>query len=211
LTPTTTCSPRIDRALRRDTRLLDLALHERRSMAASTPPCASSDSMAARRSLLDPIGHLLDRRTTPPHGSTDPRQPALVHRICCVRSAIVALSSVGSAQRLVAAVGVERLRAAEHRRQACNVDAHDVGVGLLRGQRAAGRLRVEAQLLAPGLGGAEPIAHQPAPTAAAPRGTSRFLEEVVVRVEEERQPRADAFTSRPRRRTPRRRRTRAPA
>ena len=50
-------------------------------------------------------------------------------------------------QRLVAAVAVQRLRAAEHRRQRLDRDADDVVVGLLRGQRAAGGLRVEAQLL----------------------------------------------------------------
>ena len=50
-------------------------------------------------------------------------------------------------QRLVASVAVQRLRSAEHRRQRLNGDAHDVVVGLLSGERAAGRLRVEAQLL----------------------------------------------------------------
>ena len=52
-------------------------------------------------------------------------------------------------QRLVERVGVQRLRAAEHRRQRLQRRAHDVVVRLLRGQRHAGRLRVEAQLPRP--------------------------------------------------------------
>ena len=49
-------------------------------------------------------------------------------------------------QRLVAAVAVQRLRAAQHGGHGLQGHAHDVVVGLLRRQRAAGRLRVEAQL-----------------------------------------------------------------
>ena len=51
-------------------------------------------------------------------------------------------------ERLVAPVAVQRLRAAEHRGQRLERDADDVVVGLLRGQGAARRLGVEAQLLA---------------------------------------------------------------
>ena len=94
-------------------------------------------------------------------------------------------------QRLVAAVAVQRLRAAEHRRQRLQRDADDVVVRLLRGQRAAGGLRVEAQLLRARVGGAEPVAHDARPQP--PRGAELrdLLEEVVVRVEEERQPLAE--------------------
>ena len=49
-------------------------------------------------------------------------------------------------QRLVERVGVQRVGAAEHRRQRLQRGAHDVVVGLLRGERDAGRLAVEAQL-----------------------------------------------------------------
>ena len=52
-------------------------------------------------------------------------------------------------QRLVAAVAVQRLRAAEDGGQRLDGDADDVVVRLLRRERAAGRLRVEAQLLRP--------------------------------------------------------------
>ena len=58
-------------------------------------------------------------------------------------------------QRLVAAVAVQRLRAAEHGGQRLQRDADDVVVGLLRGQRAAGGLRVKAQLLRARAGRAE--------------------------------------------------------
>ena len=50
-------------------------------------------------------------------------------------------------QRLVAPVAVQRLRAAEHRGERLDRDPDDVVVGLLRGQRAARGLGVEAQLL----------------------------------------------------------------
>ena len=94
-------------------------------------------------------------------------------------------------QRLVAAVAVQRLRAAEHRRQRLQRDADDVVVGLLRGQRAAGGLRVKAQLLRARVGRAEPIAHDARPQP--PRGAELrdLLEKIVVRVEEERQPLAE--------------------
>ena len=49
-------------------------------------------------------------------------------------------------QRLVERVGVERVGAAEHRRQRLQRRPDDVVVRLLRGQRHAGRLAVEAQL-----------------------------------------------------------------
>ena len=47
-------------------------------------------------------------------------------------------------QRLVERVGVERVRAAEDAGERLDRRAHDVVVGLLGGQRAAGRLGVEA-------------------------------------------------------------------
>ena len=105
-----------------------------------------------------------------------------------MRKAIVALSSVGRPERLVPAVAVQRLCAAKHRRQRLQRDAHDVVVRLLGGQRAAGGLRVEAQLLRARIGGAEPVAHDARPETPGGAKLGDFLEEVVVRVEEERQP-----------------------
>ena len=48
-------------------------------------------------------------------------------------------------ERLVERVRVQRLRAAAHRRERLDRDADDVVVGLLRRQRRAAGLRVEAQ------------------------------------------------------------------
>ena len=94
-------------------------------------------------------------------------------------------------QRFVLAVAVQRLRAAKHRRQRLQRHAHDVVVGLLRGQRAAGGLRVEAQLLRARIGGAEPVAHDARPQPPRRAELGDLLEEVVVRVEEEREPLAE--------------------
>ena len=70
-------------------------------------------------------------------------------------------------------------------------DADDVVVGLLRGQRAAGGLRVEAQLLRARVGRVEPVAHDARPQPPRRAELRDLLEEVVVRVEEERQPLAE--------------------
>ena len=86
---------------------------------------------------------------------------------------------------------MQRLRAAEHRRQRLKRDAHDVVVGLLSGERAAGRLRVEAQLLRAGIGGAEPLAHDARPQPARGAELGDLLEKIVVGVEEEREPLAE--------------------
>ena len=108
--------------------------------------------------------------------------------ICCVRSAMRARLLGRQRERLVAAVAVQRLRAAEHRGERLQRHAHDVVVRLLRGQRAAGGLRVEAQLLGARVGRAETVAHDPRPQT--PRGAElgNLLEKIVVRVEEEREP-----------------------
>ena len=116
---------------------------------------------------------------------------------CCVRSASRAASSVGSAERLVAAVAVQRLRAAEHGRQRLDGDADDVVVGLLRGERAAGGLGVESHLHGARRRRAEAVAHDVRPQA--PRGAELrdLLDEVVVRREEERQPLAERVDAEP--------------
>ena len=65
--------------------------------------------------------------------------------ICCVRSASVAASFGRQRPGFVERIGVQRLRPAQHRGQRLQRRAHHVVVGLLRGERAAGRLRVKAQ------------------------------------------------------------------
>ena len=114
--------------------------------------------------------------------------PVSAAMICCVRSAMPRGVLGRQRQRLVPAVAVQRLRAAEHRGQRLQRHAHDVVVGLLRGQRAAGRLRVEAQLLRARVGRAEPLAHDARPQPPRRAELRDLLEEIVVGVEEEREP-----------------------
>ena len=76
-------------------------------------------------------------------------------------------------ERLVERVRVQRLRAAADRRERLDRDAHDVVLRLLRGERRAAGLRVEAERVRARVRRAEPVAHDRRPTAAARRGTSR--------------------------------------
>ena len=115
-------------------------------MAASVPPAASIRSSSAARlasislvssSIAYDAADRIDRVGDAALGRDDLLRPQRDARRFLGRQR----------QRLVAAVAVQRLRAAEHRRQRLQRDADDVVVRLLRGQRAAGGLRVEAQLL----------------------------------------------------------------
>ena len=94
-------------------------------------------------------------------------------------------------ERLVVGVGVQRLRAAEHAGERLDRGAHDVVQRLLRGQADAGRLRVEAHLPRARVLRAERLAQLARPDA--PRGAvlGDLLEEVDLRVEEERQARRE--------------------
>ncbi len=96
------------------------------------------------RQILDLAGQLLDRECTAHR----------VHRICHARFVRQNLlraqrqqrrSLRRQRQRLIEGIGVQRLAAAQHRRQRLHGDAHQVVVRLLRRQRRAGRLRVKAQ------------------------------------------------------------------
>ena len=77
----------------------------------------------------------------------------------------------GQRQRLVEAVGVQRLGAAAHRGEALQRHAHDVVLRLLGGQRHAAGLGVEADRLRLRVLRAEALAHDLAPTSGARRGT----------------------------------------
>ena len=66
-------------------------------------------------------------------------------------------------ERFVFAIAMQRLRAAEHRGERLQRDAHDVVVGLLGRQRAARRLGVEAQLLRARISRAEARRHPARP------------------------------------------------
>ena len=94
-------------------------------------------------------------------------------------------------ERLVEAVGVQRLGAAADRGEALQRDAHDVVLRLLGGQRDAAGLGVEAQHRRLRVRRAEALAHDVRPHA--PRGAELrdLLEDVVVAVEEERQARRE--------------------
>ena len=118
----------------------------------------------------------------------------------------------GQRQRLVHAVGVQRLAAAQHRGQRLVGHANQVHLGLLVLQRAAGRLGVEPQLP-----GAFALRAVVVPQPVGPQRAGRavlgdFLEQVVVRVEEEAQPRGELVDRQPAGQASRRRSgTRRPA
>ena len=92
----------------------------------------------------------------------------------------------GQPQRLVHRVGVQRLGAAEHRGQGLQRRAHDVDLGLLRGQGRAGGLGVEAQAAQRRVVDAEALAHDTGPQPARGAELGDLFEEVGVAVEEER-------------------------
>src|SRR6185312_10565551 len=93
----------------------------------------------------------------------------------------------GQRQRLVHRVGVQRLRAAEHRGHRLIRDAHDVVHRLLRGERHTGCLRVESHDQRARILRAEALLEMPRPDAS--RGTQLrdLLEEIIMDVPEERQ------------------------
>jgi acetyltransferase-like isoleucine patch superfamily enzyme len=76
-------------------------------------------------------------------------------------------------ERLVHRVGVQRLRAAEHRGERLDRRAHDVVQRLLRGERHAGGLRVEAHQPRARVLRAVALAQPRAPRSGARRGTWR--------------------------------------
>ena len=97
----------------------------------------------------------------------------------------------GQRQGLVEGVGVQAVGAAEDGGERLDGGADDVVVGLLRGERDPGGLRVEAQPLGlVGLGAVD-VAHPAGPDAAGRAELGDLLEEVEVAVEEERQARGE--------------------
>ena len=93
---------------------------------------------------------------------------------------------------------MQRLRPAEHCRHRLYGHPDDVVVGLLRSQRAACRLGVEAQLLRARVGGAEPVAHDVRPQTPRRPELGDLFEKIVVTVEEERQALSQAVDVEPR-------------
>ena len=91
----------------------------------------------------------------------------------------------GQGQRFIHRVGMQGLCAAHDGRQGLNRDAHDVVLRLLRGQADAGRLRMETQHPGAWVLGAIFFPQDARPDAAAGAIFGDFLEEVIVRIEEE--------------------------
>ena len=97
----------------------------------------------------------------------------------------------GQRPSLVERIRVQRLRAAQHRRERLQGGADDIVVRLLRGERAAGGLRVETQSPGACVLRSEALAHRLVPDAARGAIFGDFLEEIAVRVEEERKARRE--------------------
>ena len=91
-------------------------------------------------------------------------------------------------ERLILAVAMKRLRAAEHRGERLQRDTDNIVVGLLRRQRASRGLRMKAELLRARIGRAEPVGHASRPEPPRRAEFRNLLEKIVVRVEEERDP-----------------------
>src|SRR5258708_11930234 len=98
--------------------------------------------------------------------------------------------SVGGGQRqgFIVGVGVQRLSTAQHRGQGLYGHAGNVVHGLLRGERDASGLSVEAHQPSALLFGAEAVFHQPVPDFARGAELGDLLEEIVVGIEEEAEP-----------------------
>ena len=100
-------------------------------------------------------------------------------------------------QGLIAGVGVKRLRPAQYRRQRLKRHAHDVHVGLLRGQRGARGLGVETEHPRARILRLEALAHQARPQAARGAEFRDLLEQIVVRIQEERKARGKVIHRQP--------------
>ena len=111
--------------------------------------------------------------------------------ICWVRSAIFAARSVGSASASSNPLVCSDCVASADRGEALQRHPDDVVLRLLRGQRDAAGLGVEAQPPRALVLGVESVSHDRRPHP--PRGAELgdLLEDVVVAVEEERQPRRE--------------------
>ena len=91
----------------------------------------------------------------------------------------------GQRQRLIVAVDVQRLGAAENGGERLQGGAGEVVLGLLRGQRRAGGLSMKAQRLGERFAGAELLPQQARPYPARGTKLGHLLEEVIVRGKKE--------------------------
>ena len=171
-------------------RLLDLAL--------DVPLLDRCDRAAELVDVLDQLQRALlelvvsaSMKKEPPSGSAVSVAPPLVreHLLRPERDPGGVLGR--ERERLVEAVRMQALGAAAGRRERLDRDPDDVVLGLLRGEGRTAGLGVEAERERLRVRGAEAVAHQRRPQP--PRGAElrHLLEEVVVRVEEEGEARAE--------------------
>src|SRR3954467_2001648 len=166
------------------------------SIALTEPPSSSTLAMSSwARDSISSVS--ASTKYEPANGSTVSAAPDSWAMTCCVRTAIFAAFSVGSGdlggllggqrERLVEAVGVQRLGAAADRGEALQRHARDVVLRLLGGQRHAAGLRVEAEHERARVLRVEALLHRVRPHVARGAELRDLLEDVVVAVEEERQ------------------------
>jgi hypothetical protein len=182
--------PALDRLLVPESRILDLALDEALLDRLDGAPELVYPLDQLPGSLLELGGQSLDEIRTA-EGISGVGPAGLV-REDLLRPQRDLRGALGrKRQRLVERVRVDRLSAAADRRQRLDRDADDVVLGLLRRQRRASGLGVEAEGLRTRVRGAETVAHDPRPEPARGAELRDLLEEVVMRVEEEREPLAE--------------------
>ena len=90
-------------------------------------------------------------------------------------------------ERLVKAVGMQALRASQHRGQGLDCYPRNVVLGLLRGQRHACRLGMKPHPVRARILGAETLCHQSIPKLARRAEFPDLLKKIVMRIEEEAQ------------------------
>ena len=127
-------------------------------------------------------------------------RPGSAHRIDRVRDSGLRRNDLLGPQRdlrrglgresqcFVATIAMEGLRPPQHGCEGLQRDPHDVVVRLLSRERAPGGLRVETQLLRFRVSHAEPVTHDARPQPPRRTELGNLLEEVVVGIEEKRQP-----------------------
>ena len=113
-------------------------------IALTEPPSSSTLAISSLRARLDLVGQRLDE-VGAGEGIDGVGDARLVGEDLLRAQRDLRRALGGQRQRLVEAVGVQRLGAAADGGEALQRDAHDVVLRLLGGQRHAAGLRVEAQ------------------------------------------------------------------
>ena len=133
MTPTITVSPVSTLAARAAAASSMRCLGRPSATALVMPPCASTSSISAQaRSSSSRVSS--STYQLPPSGSATAVTPLSSARISCVLRAMRAREIGRQRDRFVEAVGVQRLRPAEHRRQRLDRGADDIVVRVLLGQ-----------------------------------------------------------------------------